>query len=205
MVRRGNTDTRTKFYTRQGFYLLNQLEKKEQKLLDVYLEDSISKEQYEERRLDLLIKNKNLEKRLANTYESKNEFIQQFDNFLELCKSPINAYLSGIKEEKRELLEIITSNLTIDRRKVSFSMVSPFRELANRDIFLACPHKRDTRRTLYRKIVYVDKNTSPVIPKALNDEQLKRFYQFLTKSATKLAKTNNLNTDYEIQTNNPST
>ncbi|PHS65774.1 MAG: hypothetical protein COB12_06795 [Flavobacterium sp.] len=169
---------------------IHKLEKKEQKLLDIYLEDGISKNQYEKQRLDTLIKLQELKALSDDIPESKNEVFEKINKFLELCKSPINTYLSGIQEEKREMLEIITSNLTIDRRKVSFSMVSPFGELANRDVFLSCPHSRDTGRTLYGKIVYLNNNTSSVIPKALNDQQLEKFYQFLMNYATTLSKIN---------------
>ncbi len=181
---------------------IQQLERKEQKLIDMYLEDAIDKKKYNEQREELLIRIQEIKSQQNQLSESKDLIFESIENFLELCKSPINTYDSGIQEEKRELLEIITSNLTIDRRKVSFTMVSPYSELANRGFLDECALKRDTRRTLYGKIVYTDKNTSPIVPKAMSKEQIKDFYNFLCNCASTLSKINKIQNRYEIPTNN---
>lgn len=85
------------------------------------------------------------------------------------------------------MLEIITSNLTVDQRKVSFSMVSPYSELANRDVLTFGAQERDTIRILYSKIVYLDKNTGSAVPKTMNSSQIKAFYDFLCGCAFTLS------------------
>ena len=102
------------------------------------MEDNISKDSYQKQREGILTKLQELKNEKNKFSDSKDLFFESIENFLELCKQPLNTYVSGNQEEKRELLEIITSNLTINQRKVCFSMVSPYSELANRNIFPSC-------------------------------------------------------------------
>jgi len=208
LLRKVHSESKNDWFNTQekithGYELqLLQLETKEQKLIDMYLDDVIEKKQYNKQREDLFIETQEIKSRLNQLSESKDLIFESIENFLELCKTPINTYASGIQEEKRELLEIVTSNLTVSKRKVSFTMVSPYSELANRDILDECALKRDTRRTLYSKIVYMDKNTSSIAPKAMNNEQIKDFYKFLCNCSSTLSKINMLQNQYEIPTNN---
>lgn len=176
----------------EGFDIqIRQLENKKEKLLDAYLDNIIDKTEYEKRKQKNLLKQVELEEKISTVSDSKMSVFKNIEKFLELCKSPLKLYVSSVQEEKRELIKIITSNLTINRRKAIFSMVSPYSELANRDIFSLCAHKRDMNRELYRKYIYSDINTSPVIPKPLNRKQLKVFYEFLLKISTSLSVPNN--------------
>ncbi|NVK52498.1 MAG: recombinase family protein [Flavobacteriaceae bacterium] len=171
---------------------MRQLEMKDQKLVDMYLEDAIDKNRYNEQKEELLIELQRIKSRQSQLLESKDLIFESIEIFLELCKTPIESYISAIFEEKRELLKIITSNITVNQRKLSFTMVSPFYELANRDILTLCTPNRDNRRMLYRKIVYTDKNTSSIVPKPMNKEQIKIFYQFLINAASTLSEINKL-------------
>ncbi|MFV0571723.1 MAG: recombinase family protein [Xanthomarina gelatinilytica] len=182
---------------------LTKLENQEQKLIDLYLEDAIEKEKYNAQRERLLIKIQDLKSQMERLSKTKDKIFDDIEKFLELCKNPIKTYDSGIQEEKREMLEIITSNLTVDQRKVSFSMVSPYSELANRDFLEKCVPFPDTHRKLYGKIVYLDKNTGPVVPKPMNSSQIKAFYDFLCGCASTLSKINTAKDHHAIQTDHP--
>jgi hypothetical protein len=46
-------------------------------------------------------------------------------------------------------------------------------------IWTYCDVNRDNNRTLYRKQVYMDKNTGPIVPKPMNRRQIKKFFEFL--------------------------
>jgi hypothetical protein len=79
------------------------------------------------------------------------------------------------------------------------------------DFCINCPYgqdcalTQDTQRKLYSKIVYSDNNTSPIIPKAMNKQQLQHFYQFLLNCSDTLSKINKLQNIYELPTDNPNT
>lgn len=194
-----NNQFETQNKLKEGLELQQELlDKREKKLLDAYLDNLIDKDEYEIRKKNFLIKNQEIEEQ-KNTLElSKDAIFKNVEKIVELCESPLKIYISGLKEEKRELLNIVSSNLTIDRKKVMFTMVSPFYELANRDVLFKCALYRDTHRTLTPKIIYSDKNTSPIIPKPLNRKQLKEFFQFLLETATSLHIPDINKYDYEI-------
>jgi DNA invertase Pin-like site-specific DNA recombinase len=189
-----------------GFKLKErQLETKEQKLLDTFLDGIIEKEKYKQYREKILIDQKENKEKKEAIVKNHDGILDAIENLVELCKSPLKLYESSIKEEKRELLETISSNLSIDRRKAIFSMESPFHELANRNIFSLCDVNRDNNRTLYRKQVYMDKNTGPIVPKPMNRRQIKKFFEFLLETLHKLPIPKHSICEHEISTNNPST
>jgi len=171
---------------------------KESKLLDAYLENMIEKEHYENRKTKLLFTIQELNEKIEQTNNQKNKISSKIESILELCKHPLNIYQSGIIEEKREYLRNITSNLTAKGKGVIFSMLSPYGELANRDLFLKCPHLRDELRTMTLKIIYTDKNTSAVVPKAMNKQQCKEFVDNLIKTTPQLPEPNNVIKDNEL-------
>jgi len=62
----------------------------------------------------------------------KENIFKKLRKFFELAKSLIQSYENGILEEKRELLEIVTSNLAVNGKNLMVSMRLPFSELSNR-------------------------------------------------------------------------
>ena len=158
-------------------------EAKEEKLLDAYLDNVIDKTTYDKRRKNLLIKIQGLSEEIKSLDESKNTTLEKIEIFLELCKSPINIYKSGIFEEKRELIENITSNLLVDGKKIYFSMLSPYNELGKRDIFLSSVHNQDKHRILTTPLCYISKHTSGIKPKSMNEEEIKQFLDYLSNDA----------------------
>jgi DNA invertase Pin-like site-specific DNA recombinase len=157
----------------------NSLVSKEKKLLDAYLENLIEKDEFEQRKSDLLMKIHELDENINVVKSGNDEILSKIKDFLELSNEPLKLYNSAILEEKREMLKNITSNLTAKGKGVVFSMLSPYYELANRDILLKCPLVRDSSRTLTSQIIYTDKNTSGIRPKPLNKEQTERFFDIL--------------------------
>ena len=58
--------------------------------------------------------------------------MEKAKKFFELAKSLTKSYETGNMEEQRELLEIVTSNLVVEGKKLVISMRLPFQELADR-------------------------------------------------------------------------
>ena len=114
---------------------IDKLKAQQSNLLDAFLENIIDKKDYNERKNSLNFELRELDEELGRISSRNDNILDKLSNFLELCISPLKLYDSGIYEEKREILKTITSNLGICGRKVSFTMVSPFRELANRQFF----------------------------------------------------------------------
>lgn len=117
---------------------IKQLEVKEKRLLDAYLENTIEKKVYEERKKEILFDIRELKEAKETKNYSKESIFTKIENIVELCKNPLKAYILAKKTEKREMIKTMMSNLTIDCRKALFTMVSPYNELTNRDFSLIC-------------------------------------------------------------------
>jgi hypothetical protein len=165
---------------------ISKIEHKRERLLDAYMDHIIDKEEYENRKEKILFNLVELKQQKKNIKNAKENILMKIANLVKLCKSPLKTYLSGVKEEKRELLQIIGLNLAVNEKNLEFTMVSPFYELANRDILSLGAHSRDTVQTLPCKIVYTDKNTSGITPKPLNEKQLKGLFDFLIEISPSL-------------------
>ncbi|MCP4181187.1 MAG: recombinase family protein [bacterium] len=158
---------------------IHKLDSREQKLLDAYLDNIIKKEEYERRKTTLLIEKRQIIEKKEFALSSKDAVFEEIEKFLELCNEPLKLYKSAILEEKRECVKNITSNLIVKGKGVVFTMVSPYSELANRDVFLSSALNQDNHRTMTSKIIYMDKNTSGIQPKSLNKEQTEQFFNIL--------------------------
>ncbi len=167
---------------------ISQINEKEQRLLDAYLEKVITKEEYTKQKEFMLIKIKELQEKKEKINTDKKEIFKQISSFVELCKTPVKYYKLANQDEKREMLEIISSNLRIDGRRALFTMVSPYSDLSFRSISSSCGVNQETSRTMNRIIVYSDKNTSPIMPKPMNAKQIKEFYHFLYGCSESLSK-----------------
>jgi hypothetical protein len=71
-------------------------------------------------------------------------------------------------------------------------------------IWTYCDVNRDNNRTMYRKQVYMDKNTSPIVPKPLKKKQMRVFYKFLLETIQELHIPNHFKCKHGISTDNPS-
>lgn len=171
---------------------ISKLKAKEDRLLDAYFENMIDKESYDSRRTSIHYKLKEYANQKEGLLAGNDLNSEKLSELLELCKSPINMYDSATFEEKQSLVKIIYSNFVVNRKKIVFVPLSPYLEIANRDILLKCAHSRDTSRTLSQKFIYTDKNTSSIIPKPLKGKEIKQFAQLLINKRRKQLKSNSV-------------
>ncbi len=171
----------------QGIDLqLNDLVGKEQRLLDAYLENIIEKDELNRRRESFREKIEDLKYRRVRLGPENDNNLKVYGRMLELCKSPINMYNSATKEEKRMLVKMTVSNFTVNEKRVMISPLSPYSLIANRDILLLGGLQRDRPRNISPYMIYSDKNTSPILPKPLNREQMEKFIPVIMKEVTKM-------------------
>jgi DNA invertase Pin-like site-specific DNA recombinase len=158
---------------------LKDVMEKEQKIFDAYLENIIDKEELNERKnlFKEQIRDLNYSKKMVDA--ENDERLKIYRESLELCKSPINIYNSATKEEKRMLVKMMVSNFTVNEKRVMILPLSPYSQLANRDILTLCEHNRASSRTMSQPFIYSDKNTSPILPKPLTKDKIKEFGQLL--------------------------
>lgn len=104
------------------------------RLTDAYLDQSIEKELFEERKTTLLLERKAIMAASTDLEQNRRSVPDELERFLELAGSAFSLYGKAPVEEKRELLKTVTSNLMIDHKTLDFAFVTPFREVANREI-----------------------------------------------------------------------
>ena len=119
------------------------------------------KKQYQAQEQKILTKERELIEQQNEISSKKSRILQKLKDFFELAKNLEKTYDSANFDEKRELLENITSNLHVERKKLMYSIQFPYSLLVNRDISLSCP----PTQTLLRNFVYESTMTSPNYPK----------------------------------------
>jgi hypothetical protein len=103
------------------------------RLTDAFLDGTIEKEIYEERKTSLLFEKRAIEDRLNDLKSNKTSIPEEVQKFLELAGDAYSLYKTPITEKKRRLLKIVTSNCSVDEESLDFAFAIPFREVAQRE------------------------------------------------------------------------
>ena len=131
------------------------------RLTDALVDGLLEKNAYEQRRTALVIERRELEERLANL--KSGEAANEIDKILEFALSAYSLYLSQSPDEKRELLQIVTSNVSFDGKTLDFSWKFPYGEVANRPHITNGGAKRDTRRTLEQLLTTLSRGLQTIV------------------------------------------
>jgi len=129
---------------------IGQLKKRLDSLTDKYVDDDISKEIYSERRERLLLDLAQADQDKASLESENNGNSNSFEKMFELVKIAQHCHFMGNPAEKRELLKIVFSNFSVDRKKLSVEPYPAFKRLSNRFAVPAgCP-----RQCINRKLAW---------------------------------------------------
>lgn len=132
----------------QGQALIqSQIKDRLDRLTDAFLDQSIDKATFEERKTKLLLEKKATEERLAELRSNAAQRMDRLENFLELSQRAWLSYRLCFPEEKREILEIITSNRLVTGKDVDFKPSLAFAPLVNRFKNTDGDPQRDIPRT----------------------------------------------------------
>lgn len=141
------------------------------RLTDAYLDGTIDKEIFDERKTSLLMERKGIEGKLVEVKESRLSIPEQVEKYLELAGSASLQYKLGFSEEKRDLVKVVTSNRYVEAKTLDLTLSFPFQEIANRSQNSKCGPDRDIPRTLDRLIeklvVHFKTNPAPVLQEPL--------------------------------------
>lgn len=139
------------------------------RLTDAYIENSIEKDFFEEKKSKFLIEQQSLNQKINLLSGQKDIIFKKAEIFLELIKSLTKSYLNGIFEERRKIIKIITSNLSVQGKKLIITMKLPFHDIANRCSVSSCGHVRNSSRICTAEIA--NPEISTVVP--VDDEELR--------------------------------
>lgn len=124
---------------------LGQIQDRLARLTDAYIDGGIEKEIFEERKTALLMERKEIEEQLSHPNVRLPDRVSQF---LELAGDAYFLYEKGLPDEKRDLLQIVTSNRTVTGKSVELTLSEPFDAVAKRHESLYSGPYRDRPRTL---------------------------------------------------------
>lgn len=132
---------------------LGQINSRLERLTDAFLDGALDRQLLDERKQSLLLERQQVEQVLSTLGQQNASATGRLAKFLELAKTAQRLYEMGNCEEKRELLEIVTSNRTVNGKNVVIEPSIPFSEALKRQSVLQGAPQRDTPRTLFNKLL----------------------------------------------------
>ena len=99
-------------------------------LTDAYLDSTIDKEIFEQRKTALLMERRDIEDRIQDLKDGSPVLTKKLDRLLELTKSAYSLYDSGLPEERREAILDVCSNRTLREKTLEISYALPFDQVA---------------------------------------------------------------------------
>lgn len=131
---------------------LGSIDDRLQRLTDAYLDRLIERDAYSERRAGLL-KERAIQSEKIDALTNRTEFpADESAKFLEQAFALWLTYKNGFPHERRNMVQIATSNLSVDRKSVVVELRMPFRTIAMyRKFPCGAPH-RDEDRTEMKKL-----------------------------------------------------
>lgn len=120
------------------------------RLTDVYIDQAIDKQTFEQRKTALLMERRGTEDALQELKAGSPGMLNQMDNLLELLKSAYSQYVCGNAEEKRTLVKQVFSNRDLNGKTLEITLALPFNEVAWYKKSTSGGAPRATSRTLDR-------------------------------------------------------
>lgn len=109
---------------------LENLKSRSQRLTDSYLDALLDKDAYQERRTELLSEIAAVEQSLAEIQAGGSAVPDAVSKFLERAKMACFVYDSGSAADKREIVESVTSNRSLQQKNLYVELQIPFTEVA---------------------------------------------------------------------------
>ena len=134
---------------------LARLSERLRRLTDAYLDGVLEKDLFEDRKAALLLEQAGLREQQALLEGDSSPVPARFAEFLELVGSLSFLYKTGIPADKRELLQIVTSNRRVTGKNVALTLAPPFSLIEKRGpIPLGVPYRARPRTLdqLLRKV-----------------------------------------------------
>jgi hypothetical protein len=132
------------------------------RLTDAFLDGTLDRESFENRKRALILERKELRDRYDALAADNDPTAIKLAKFLELAKSALLSYQLGNLYEKRDLLKIIASNLEVDQKNVVVKLQKPFEAFVNRQKNTDGGPYRNEPRTDPRKILDILANGDPL-------------------------------------------
>ena len=110
-----------------------QLTKRLTRLTDAYLDGTIDRELFEERKAAILFDRQGIQGSIASLQANEVSVPHLIEQFLERAGSAYSSYQMGSTEQKRRMVKIVSSNLSLREKSIDFAFSNPFGIVAERE------------------------------------------------------------------------
>jgi DNA invertase Pin-like site-specific DNA recombinase len=127
-----------------------QMEKCRRRLLnltDAFVDESIERELFLEKKNGFLIEEQKIKEQLLKLENGNDEAFTKTRKILEQANKAYSSYKQAIGQEKREMVQIVTSNLWVNGKILLFKLNYPFELIVNRSLGADGGALRDVPRT----------------------------------------------------------
>jgi hypothetical protein len=124
-----------------------QLEDRISGLTDAYIDKAIEKDIFLNKKTALLLERRQIDEKLEGLRVPL-RMTDRLQGIIDLAANATRLFDVGTAEEKRELLETVTSNRLIDRKTIEITLRSPFDCIAEHNAVTAGSPERTNVRTL---------------------------------------------------------
>jgi site-specific DNA recombinase len=129
-------------------FRLGKLQDRLHRLTDAFLDGTVERTLFEDRKKALLLERISLEDTLRSIHHNDSLTSDKVAEYLELAGRAYLSYTVGLPEEKRALLEELTSNRAVLGKDVVVELREPYADVAQQLLSAHCDPYRDTARTL---------------------------------------------------------
>jgi site-specific DNA recombinase len=111
---------------------VGQIEERTNRLMDAYIDRLIEKDTFEERKKTLLMERTDAEEKLAEMRTGRFRVSEELQYFLERAGGAYSAYKIGNLDERRDLVDSLTSNRLLRGKSLEITLAFPLQEVADR-------------------------------------------------------------------------
>jgi site-specific DNA recombinase len=122
------------------------------RLMDAYLDGGFDRSLFEEKKFALLSERLRLQEELERILVNPQLISRRVAEILEQAKSVPLSYERGNFDEKRDIVQIVTSNMSVHRKNVAITLRSPFQEVANLATVSSSGLERNRPRTFVKDL-----------------------------------------------------
>lgn len=106
------------------------MDKKLSNLLNLRIDDSITQKEYDKKAYELKQEKKDLEAEIKQFDDADEKFAITVQYLLDLCSNAHKLFKEANPTQKRQLINFVLSNLTLDKEKLDYDLNKPFDVIA---------------------------------------------------------------------------
>lgn len=105
---------------------LNAIERKSDRLLNLFIDESITKSDYDKKKQELAIERDNIQSQIIKLNDANDDFEITLEYLLDIASRSYSLFKSSGIETKRKILKLVFPNFYLDGQNLSYDIRKPF-------------------------------------------------------------------------------